>query len=612
MKVYLYVKALLNAFRKNYKKVSLYIKLRVVDTTGEVSECYNRRRYCEKFITGRDGRGFVLPVYLARKEPKYLINPVKGQIRLYITSCITNSLEPIQDQQVFLPPPILKGLEIIAKHSLICYESSEKRVFPNLRGIIKQESLWYLGYLSLISNKGFNTFVRDAAEILNSWTKKRIKELRDRVLNNEFSWREVREQVNSKSSKPGKFLGLPLGMPGINDRLVQEVIHKVVEPVFEPKLSDKSYGFRPNRSIHKALECINTNMEDSVWFMKGNLKSSNSIIDKGILIKLVRKRIQDPLILRLIKTGLEAKVFQEDYNETIIPPPSLDIPQIGILSLSPLFFNIYLDVFDKYMEELSSQYLEVVKASKIKNNPTAIALKLLSGNKEENNRLIIPSKIHNKVENINCKYLRYGENFIIGIIGPRSIAFKIRDKVKEFLKNELNIELSLDKTRITHIRKEIDFLDDKLGRKSFFVQTKFGSKVIIRKIMRPILDIEMKKVIACLAQKGFCDGNGRPLPNSRYLRILQNETNIKVGNKFKFFFQFSSITDNLKKIIALVAYILKYSIAKTYAGKFKLSTVSRVFKIGSNYLSKPVGARKNSVIGADESKQYAIWLKVLR
>ena len=85
-----------------------------------------------------------------------------------------------------------------------------------------------------------------------------------------------------------------------------------------------------------------------------------------------------------------------------------------------------------------------------------------------------------------------------------------------------------------------------------------------------------------------------------------------IRNKFKFFFQFSSITDNLKKIIALVAYILKYSIAKTYAGKFKLSTVSRVFKIGSNYLSKPVGARKNSVIGADESKQYAIWLKVLR
>ena len=86
-------------------------------------------------------------------------------------------------------------------------------------------------------------------------------------------------------------------------------------------------------------------------------------------MKLVTKRIQDPIILRLIKSGLKAKVFQEDQSTYI---PELGTPQGGILS--PLLSNIYLDQLDRFMEELTTQYQGDVKPGNRKKNPAALKL----------------------------------------------------------------------------------------------------------------------------------------------------------------------------------------------------------------------------------------------
>jgi retron-type reverse transcriptase len=87
-------------------------------------------------------------------------------------------------------------------------------------------------------------------------------ELREAVLKNQFSWIGVKEIMIPKSGKAGKFR--PLGIPSINDRLVQEVIRTIIEPIYEMKFSNLSHGFRPNRSYHTALKWINTNMKDSI------------------------------------------------------------------------------------------------------------------------------------------------------------------------------------------------------------------------------------------------------------------------------------------------------------------------------------------------------------
>lgn len=162
-----------------------------------------------------------------------------------------------------------------------------------------------------------------------------------------------------KPGKPGKLR--PLGIPAINDRLVQEVLRSIIEPIFELNFSDNSFGFRPNRSCHLALKLLNTRMKDSIWFVEGDIKSYFDTIDHSKLIHLISKRVQDPLILGLIRTGLKARVFTSDNSSFI---PEVGTPQGGILS--QLLSNIYLHELDLFMEKLAVEYQGEIKSSPVR------------------------------------------------------------------------------------------------------------------------------------------------------------------------------------------------------------------------------------------------------
>lgn len=399
--------------------------------------------------------------------------------------------------------------------------------------------------------------------------------------------------MKQKSGKNGKLR--PLGIPSINDRLVQEVIRTIIEPIYEIQFSKLSHGFRPNRGCHTALNWLKTNMKDSIWFIEGDLKSYFPSIDHKILMNILERKIQDHTILRLIRTGLKAKVFQ---NDKLTYKPEIGTPQGGILS--PLLSNIYLNELDLYMERTSQDYQVNVLPTNRNKNPMSNKL-LRSGKKSEYNRLRIPRRIPNEIIYINCKYIRYADDFVIGILGPRSVAIEIRDKVKDFLKTELNLELSLEKTKIKHITQGIEFLGYTYSRRQLLTKQYYGGTFFTRKITIPTLDVNMKRVIARLAEANFCDKSGKPLPAFQFLRLSQSETNTKVNYVLRGLSEWWSIAENRRSAIARVAYILRYSIAKVYAAKFKLRTVASVFKVGGNDLGKPIGARAKSVVGADES-----------
>lgn len=158
-----YVEALLIAFGTYYKRVSLYIKSRVTYATGEVSDSPSKKTrqpngtpVCAgqkhgyfpskktsqsslsvQVIGGnRDGRGSVVPILLMGKGPKYLTCPSMWQVRSHTTRSGKKRLESVQTQPVETP----KGLQFLAKHWLISYQNPE-RVFYDLRGILKQESI---------------------------------------------------------------------------------------------------------------------------------------------------------------------------------------------------------------------------------------------------------------------------------------------------------------------------------------------------------------------------------------------------------------------------------------------------------------------------------------
>jgi Reverse transcriptase (RNA-dependent DNA polymerase)/Type II intron maturase len=339
---------------------------------------------------------------------------------------------------------------------------------------------------------------------------------------------------------------------------------------------------------------MNTNMKDSIWFIEGDIKSYFPSIDHKILMNILERKIQDPTILRLIRSGLKAKVFQKDRNSF---SPEVGTPQGGILS--PLLSNIYLDELDRFMEILCEQYQGNVKPSNRKKNPVANKL-LRDGQKSEYYKLRIPSRIHNEIGYRNCKYIRYADDFVIGILGPRHLAVEIRNKVKEFLSHELNVELNLEKTKITHITEGIEFLGYIFSRRQLFIKQSYAGNIVTRKMSIPTLDANMKRVIARLAEANFCTKNGDPIPAFRFLRLPQSEVNTKVNYILRGLSEWWSLAGNRKRAIARVAYIIRYSIAKVYAAKFKLETVAAVFKVGGNDLSKPIGERANSVVGTDE------------
>jgi group II intron reverse transcriptase/maturase len=584
-KGYSNTKALLIVFGTDNKRVSLTINSRVINAIGEVFLNLDPN----KSKRSEDGRSSVVPVVITGKGAKYVYKPFGVQYRSYTTRSEKNKLVPVSEQPII--NALSKDYEILAKHWYVCYHNPNRQ-FADLRGLLKLDSIWFAAYLKLDKNKGSKTPGPDS-DIIDSLTNKKILELKTAVLKKSFTWKGVRQLMIPKAGKPGKLR--PLGIPSINDRLVQEVMRSIIEPIFELNFSNNSYGFRPNRSCHLALKHINTKMKDSIWFIEGDIKSYFDTIDHSVLISLITKRVQDPLIIGLIRSGLKARVFTQDKRSYM---PEVGTPQGGILS--PLLSNIYLHELDLFMTKISEKYKGHIKPTQRKKNPLAKKL-LISSQKSKYYNLRILSRIPNEAGYRNCKYIRYADDFLVGVLGPREMAIEIRTKIETFLREELKITLSIDKTKVTHISQRIPFLGYLFSRRSLFVRQRYSGNYYNRKLTIPTLDVDLAKVINRLTEAGFCDKGGFPIPAFRFLRLPQSEINAKVNSIMRGLSEWWSIAGNRKRAIAYTAYIIRYSMAKVYAAKFKFKTVARVFKNGGNDLSKPLGARAKSVVGVDET-----------
>jgi hypothetical protein len=169
--------ALRNALRTDYQRLSNSTWAKYA--TGEVSK--------GEFL--RDGRGSVVPMYIG-KGPKHFIWHQGTQVRSYATRSGTKKLTPVVES---------KDFQILAKHWWICYHNREK-VFKDLRGILKLESIWFAAYNKLKKNKGSKTPGLDSVTI-ESITKERILELREAVLRRKFNWQGIK-QVMIPKQKP--------------------------------------------------------------------------------------------------------------------------------------------------------------------------------------------------------------------------------------------------------------------------------------------------------------------------------------------------------------------------------------------------------------------------
>lgn len=170
---------------------------------------------------------------------------------------------------------------------------------------------------------------------------------------------------------------------------------------------------------------------------------------------------------------------------------------------------------DKFIEELTKEYqgrktrADQLRVVVYKTQYQPLASKLLrKGLQSEYYRLKVPYRIVKDPEYVNCKYVRYADDFLVGILGPRKMAQEIKERIGLFLKTVLKIELSNEKTKITHVTKKVPFLGYNIARKTIFPRKK---KYKWRRVITT-LDADMSKVIARLAEANFCDKKGEPTP----------------------------------------------------------------------------------------------------
>jgi len=249
-----------------------------------------------------------------------------------------------------------------------------------------------------------------------------------------------------------------LGMPNFKDKLAQEALRLVLDAYYEPRFRDCSHGYRPGRGCHTALKQIKQSFRGAAWFIEGDIKGCFDNINHDVLLDILARDVQDGRLLNLIRQGLKAGKLEEwEYKET-----HSGTPQGGILS--PLLSNIYLHELDCFVEDvLKPQYntggrdRRINPAYKAYERPLRRAREAADLDRVkqlEQERRQLPSRDMYDPNFRRLKYVRYADDFILSFIGTKQEAEAIRDAIATFLRDHLKLELSLEKTSITHATTE--------------------------------------------------------------------------------------------------------------------------------------------------------------
>ncbi|HEL2404500.1 reverse transcriptase domain-containing protein [Streptococcus suis] len=317
--------------------------------------------------------------------------------------------------------------------------------------LLFNRELYLIAYAKLYPNNGAMT-KGVTEETIDGMSIQKIDMIIEQLRQETYYWRPARREYIPK--KNGKHR--PLGIPVWSDKLLQEVIRMILEAYYEPQFSEHSHGFRPKRGCHTALQEIQT-WKGTRWFIEGDISSYFDTIDHDVLITMLSRQIQDGRFIRLIKNMLEAGCLDDwKFHKTIS-----GTPQGGVIS--PLLANIYLHQFDKWVgEELIPQYTRG-KKQKANSAYNRLSRRIKcyqdKGDYKKAHQLIVERRNLPSVDTYDTsyrrlRYVRYADDFILGFTGSKAEAKAINKQIGDFLNTKLSLELSQEKTLITHATGE--------------------------------------------------------------------------------------------------------------------------------------------------------------
>ena len=485
-----------------------------------------------------------------------------------------------------------KVLNSLSEHSL-----NRTYKFERLYRILFNEEMYAVAYQKIYPNEGNMTCGTDGKS-MDGMSIERIQTLMKTLRDESYQPHPSRRTYIPK--KNGKLR--PLGIPAIDDKLVQEVIRMILSAIYEGQFENTSHGFRPRRSCHTALDYVETAFTGAKWFIEGDIKGFFDNISHDVLIRILRERIADERFLRLIKKFLNAGYIEEwKFHKTYS-----GTPQGGIIS--PILANIYLDKFDKYVKEYiptfdkgkerqrnpESKRLEKRKYKLVKKlereKDVEKRTELISAVKDTVNlRNSIPSNNEMDENYRRLKYVRYADDWLVGVIGSKEDCKRIKEDFKNYLEEELKLELSDEKTLITNSKKRAKFLGYEIRvRRS--MQTKRNKSGILRRSFNGNVNLLVpheaikKKLVEYNAMKCVTI-RGKEVWNSTMRTNLCNLDDVGILSRYnseiRGFYNFYSIAKNCSTIHSFYN-IMEYSMYKTLARKHKSSVRKIIRRFSQN------------------------------
>lgn len=409
-------------------------------------------------------------------------------------------------------------------------EQGKKPCFKGLLEIIKSEVVIVSAIHKLKANKGSRTpgssdqtitdiLEQDYVEVVN-WVRKALDNYKPLPVRRKWI------------DKPGKKEKRPLGIPDIADRVIQEIVRQVIEPILEAQFFEHSYGFRPMREAGMAMERTTNIIHNTGyhWIIEGDISKFFDEVNHTILLKkLYGMGIKDKRVLMIIKQMLKAGIMNEVTKNPI------GTPQGGVIS--PLLANVYLDTFDKWVV----REWERKKARKSYSNPTNLFKALRKTNMK-------PAFL-----------VRYADDWIL-ITSSKSNAEKWKKRINSYLGTNLKLRLSEEKTKITNIKNnnisfvgiELKVVKDKSKKYGYFVKSKPNGENLKRKVK------EIHRDIKC----------ARNFHDKEQLVHNVNLINSKIRGLINYYQMSIWVNKTLKKYDDILAYAAYKSLKRNKIGKW--------------------------------------------